>query len=385
MEIPLQRMMNNKIRQIRDFMSQAGIDAWIIYDFGGCDPTGGKLLGSMTPHSRQYVIIISQEDPIILIKHCIEVHDLSKAGYGFLHVLDYRTQAEFMQLISEWASHYTCIAVNYTKANPEIDVLPAGRFTLLQTALPKARWVTGENLMQIVHSVLTEEQLASHERAAKKCDQIMEEAFNYISENIDKVSERDVASRIVASLEGEGLVTVDEPMVAVGPNTANPHHIPGDTVIHRNQPVMIDLWAKWEIYADITKMAYTGSQIPPGIQRAWEAVIQARDRAADALKPGITGSIPDMIAREVLTEAGYGDAILHRTGHNIDTDVHGKGANLDSFEIPETRILLPGLIVSVEPGVYLLGRFGIRSEIDVAITSDGHRVTTHTQREIIKI
>lgn len=366
-------------------MSQAGIDAWIIYDFGGCDPTGSKLLGALTPHSRQYAVIIAQEDPITVIKHRIEAHSLSKLGHPSLHVLDYRTQAEFLQLMSERASRYTHIAANYTKANPEIDVLPAGRFALLQTALPKAQWVTGENLMQIIHSVLSEEQLASHERAAEKCNQIIEEAFNYISENIGKVSERDVAYRIIDTLEGEGLITVDEPMVAVGPNTANPHHTPDDTIIYKNQLVMIDLWAKWDIYADITKMAYTGTRIPPEIQQAWEVVIQARDAATNALKPGITGSLPDQLARKVLINAGYEEAILHRTGHNIDVDVHGKGANLDSFEIPETRLLLPGLIVSVEPGIYFPGRFGIRSEIDVAITSDGHRVTTHTQREILRI
>jgi Xaa-Pro aminopeptidase len=132
-------------------------------------------------------------------------------------------------------------------------------------------------------------------------------------------------------------------------------------------------------------MAYTGSRVPSDIQTASEAVIEARKAAVASIKPNIPGSIPDTKARQALIVAGYEDAIVHRTGHSIDATVHGKGANLDAYEMPETRLLMPNLLVSVEPGVYFPNRFGVRSEINVAVTATGSKVTTLAQDGILQI
>lgn len=364
-------------------MASSGIDAWLIYDFEHSDPTGTALLGNLTPHSRQYAIIIPQDDPIVIVKSGIESHALVKLASN-LRTINYRTQAEFKQAVHQVAAGYARIAANYSQ-NPQTDVLPAGRFELLQSALPSAEWVPGENLMQIIHSVLTEAQLASHERAAKRCTRIMEQAFAFIAERIGTVREEDVAEYILSRFREEELTTSDPPMAAVQANTANPHYTAGNAVIRKNQFVMIDLWAKWDIFADITWMAYTGSKIPSDIQAAGAAVLDAREAAVASIKPGIPGSLPDTKAREVLVATGYEAGILHRTGHSIDAIVHGKGANLDAYEMPETRLLMPNLVVSVEPGVYFPDRFGVRSEINVAITANGCKVTTAAQDSILQI
>lgn len=375
--------MDTKLGQVRKFMTESDIDAWLIYDFEGCDSTGAALFGSLTPHSRQYTIIITQEDPIIVIKSQIESHELIGLKPN-LKVVNYRTQSEFKQTISHHAAKYNHIAVNCSK-NPVTDFLPAGRFTMLRSALPAAKWVSGENLMQIIHSTLTPAQLASQERAAKVCTQIMGQAFSFIAEGIGTVREHDVADYILSRFAEEKLVTIDEPMVAVQASSANPHYTAGDFVIRKNNLVMIDLWAKWDIFADITWMAYTGSRIPEKIHGIWDTVLQARKIATDSIKPGITGRIPDERAREVLIKAGFEENILHRTGHSIDAAVHGKGANLDSFEMPETRLLLPNLVVTVEPGVYTPNCFGVRSEINVAVTTNGSKITTKPQESILCI
>lgn len=364
-------------------MSSSSIDAWLIYDFEHSDPTGTALLGDLTPHSRQYAIIITQDDPIFIVKSSIECQELVKLAPN-LHILNYRTQAEFKQAVHQVAAGYPRIAANFSQ-NPQTDVLPAGRFASLQSTLPSAEWVPAENLMQIVHSVLTESQLASHQRAAKKCTQIMEQAFAFIAERIGAVHERDVVEYILTRFHEEELTTSDPPMAAIQANTANPHYSAGRAVIHKNQFIMIDLWAKWDIFADITWMAYTGSRVPSDIQTASEAVIEARKAAVASIKPNIPGSIPDTKARQALIVAGYEDAIVHRTGHSIDATVHGKGANLDAYEMPETRLLMPNLLVSVEPGVYFPNRFGVRSEINVAVTATGSKVTTLAQDGILQI
>jgi Xaa-Pro aminopeptidase len=380
--IPLLKL-GRKLDQVRALMAGSGIDAWLIYDFERSDPTGTALLGNLTPHSRQYAIIIAQDDPIVIVKSSIESQALVRLGSN-LQTIDYRTQSEFKQAVHQVAAGYARIAANYSP-NPQTDVLPAGRFELLRSALPSAEWVPGENLMQIIHSVLSDAQLASHQRAAKRCTQIMEQAFSFIAERIGTVREHDVAEYILSRFHEEELTTSDPPMAAIQANTANPHYTAGSVVIRKNQFVMIDLWAKWDIFADITWMAYTGAKIPPEIQAACEAVLDARKAALVSIKPNIPGSIPDTKARETLVAAGYEAAILHRTGHSIDATVHGKGANLDAYEMPESRLLMPNLVVSVEPGVYFPNRFGVRSEIDVAVTASGCKVTTPAQDSILKI
>jgi Xaa-Pro aminopeptidase len=213
----------------------------------------------------------------------------------------------------------------------------------------------------------------------------MEQAYALIAEKLGEIQETDVAQFIQDQFREAGMVTDNIPMVAVQKNCANPHYTPAPITINKNHLIMIDLWAKWEIYADITWMAYSGTSVPDEIQQAWDAVLLARKTATKAIKPGIPGRVPDEKAREILIDAGYEDAIFHRTGHSIDSATHGRGANLDCFEMPETRLLLPNLITSVEPAVYLRNRFGIRSEIDVVVTKTGHRISTPPQENILLI
>jgi Xaa-Pro aminopeptidase len=375
--------MEEKLKHLRSFMERAGIDAWLIYDFRGCDPTGKALLGDLAPHSRQYAIIIAQDDPITIIKPSIESQILVGLSSNLL-VINYRTQIEFQQAVAKHARSISCLAANFS-TNPQTDMIPAGRLALLRSALPKTEWKSGEDLMQIVHSVLTEKQLASQERAAQTCTRIMEQAFGFIADKIGTVRECDVADYILRRFQEEKLETVNTPIVAVQSNSANPHYTPTKAKIGKDKLVMIDLWAKWEIFADITWMGYTGSKLPTDIQAAWDAVLLARKTATKAIRPNIPSRVPDEKAREILITAGYKDAIMHRTGHSIDTTLHGKGANLDSFEMPETRLLLPSSVVSVEPGVYIPKQFGVRSEIDVIVTTNGSKVTTPPQETILYV
>jgi Xaa-Pro aminopeptidase len=123
-------------------------------------------------------------------------------------------------------------------------------------------------------------------------------------------------------------------------------------------------------------MAFTGSQPPQELQEAWRLVRDARravprlvaERMAQGLP--VMGWEADFAARAVIEAAGQGDAFLHRTGHSIDTEVHGRGANLDGLETRDERLLLPGSVMSVEPGLYY-PHFGVRSENNLVITSEG--------------
>jgi len=138
------------------------------------------------------------------------------------------------------------------------------------------------------------------------------------------------------------------------------------------------LWAKkptaGSVYADITWTGYVGKDVPPTQREVFTIVRNARDTALNFVRSRITaGDFPcgwevDEVCRQVIKDAGYGDRFLHRTGHSIGEEVHGNGANIDNLETQDSRRLMPRTCFSIEPGIYLPGQFGIRSELDVYVS-----------------
>ena len=160
--------------------------------------------------------------------------------------------------------------------------------------------------------------------------------------------------------------------------------------------MLIDLWAKLDrpdsVYADITWNSFVGNQVPADVTEVFNLVRDARDAATEFVKAAfregrtIYGWQVDDACREVIQKGGYGDYFIHRTGHNIHTEVHGNGANIDNLETQDSRLLIPRTCFSIEPGIYLEGRFGVRSEIDVYVSENEARVTGgDPQREVVAI
>jgi Xaa-Pro aminopeptidase len=155
-------------------------------------------------------------------------------------------------------------------------------------------------------------------------------------------------------------------------------------VLKQGDLILLDLWAgrrRNTVFADQTWIGYAGGQAPPRVAEVWRAVRGARDatiqslrRAAAEGKP-MAGFEADRAARAVVEAAGFAEAFVHRTGHSIDRSLHGSGPHLDDYETHDDRVLLPGVGFSVEPGIYLPGAFGIRSEVNVYMTESGPEVT----------
>jgi Xaa-Pro aminopeptidase len=148
--------------------------------------------------------------------------------------------------------------------------------------------------------------------------------------------------------------------------------------------VLLDLWAgrsRSTVFADQTWMGFAGSRVPAVVARVWETVRGARDAAVAAVQAAARGGRPiagfeaDRAARAVVEAAGYGERFVHRTGHSIDRELHGSGPHLDDYETHDDRLLVPGVGFSVEPGVYLPGEFGVRSEVNMHWGEAGPEVT----------
>ena len=214
------------------------------------------------------------------------------------------------------------------------------------------------------------------------------------------MTEYDIQQQMVAEFKAAGLVFDHPPIVAVDAHAALPHFAPTEqdhAPIRKGNLVLIDMWAKKADapeapYVDITWTGYVGETVPEKIAQVFEIVRRGRDAAvafiAERLSAGeaVAGWEVDEACRRVIIEAGYGPYFTHRTGHSIDTEVHGAGVNIDHLEVRDDRQLIPGVGFSIEPGIYLPGEFGIRSEIDAYIGAGGVEVTTDpTQEEVLPL
>jgi Xaa-Pro dipeptidase len=165
-------------------------------------------------------------------------------------------------------------------------------------------------------------------------------------------------------------------------------------VIRKDELVLLDLWGKLvqpgAVFADITWIGFTGPNVPDRMAKAFSAICAARDAAVDTVQNAaaagreVRGFEADKSARQVLIDAGYEDAILHRTGHSLGENVHGNGAHLDDYETHDERRLLPGSGFTIEPGLYFKD-FGVRTEINMVWTANGPEVTGPRQKAILSL
>jgi Xaa-Pro aminopeptidase len=280
-------------------------------------------------------------------------------------------------------------------AVPYLDRVPYGVIELLRrlggTIVPSgplvSRFAAGWSAREAADHRFAAEVLAEVARA---------ELARAVREGDTGLTESALQARVVTAAEARGLVFDTLPIVGFGPNSANPHYEPHagrDATLRSGQVVLLDLWAGRSlttVFADQTWMGFSGSRVPAKVQRVWEAVRGARDAAVAAVQGAaaagrpIAGFEADRAARAVIEAAGFGDRFVHRTGHSIDRDLHGSGPHLDDSETHDDRRLVPGIGFSVEPGVYLTGEFGVRSEVNMHWGETGPEVTPRSpQRELI--
>src|SRR3989440_8246662 len=191
----------------------------------------------------------------------------------------------------------------------------------------------------------------------------------------------------------------DHPIVSVNANAASPHYQPSASrfsPIRRGDFLLLDVWAKLKspgaVYADQTWTGFVGEEPSEEHVKVFTIVRDARDAAIEFVRENvragrsIRGAEVDDVSRGVITRAGYGAQFIHRTGHSIGEEVHGNGANIDNLETRDSRRIIPRTCFSIEPGIYLEGDFGVRSEIDVYVSErDAQATGQPIQTEVIAL
>jgi len=212
--------------------------------------------------------------------------------------------------------------------------------------------------------------------AAQQADRAMQAAIDACTPGI---AEQEVAWAAEQAFRTDGAQTVEFTLIAAGVNAAFPHHYSGRTKLEHGMGVIIDIGASLNGYkSDITRTVFLGRP-PDEFKRAYDTVLRANERGREAVKPGVTADEVDNAARSIIIKTGYGTYFIHRTGHGVGLDVHEAPWIMKGNEMK----LEPGMVFSIEPGVYLPGKFGIRIEDIVVATDTGVRVLTGYDHELI--
>ena len=391
--------MKIKVSEVQDFLQSQKLDGWLIYDFHHINPIAYELTGLSGMQTRRWYLFIPSRGEAVALIHQIEKENYPELDVPKMYYVGWRDmEANLSQLLKG----SRLVAMEYSPRNsvPYVSKVDAGTLELVKGMGVEV--VSSANLVQYFEARWDHDLYQTHKYAAGELMKIKDETFGMVSQKLtrgEELSEYSVQQWVVEQYRSHGLVSTEDPIVAVNENAANPHYLPTKEVhqpIKKGDLLLLDIWARQDIaksaYADITWMAYAGEEVPPRYAEVFEVVKGARDKGVGLIKEKVErgekvyGWQVDDTTRDFIKNKGYGDYFIHRTGHSLGiTDVHGNGVNMDNLETRDERELIPGLGFTIEPGVYL-PKFGVRSEINVFVGERRVEVTTSPpQEEIIAL
>ncbi len=395
-----------RVAAIQAALREANLEGWLFYDFRKSDPLAYRILQLHLHNitSRRWCYYVPAAGEPVKIVHAIEREKLDTLpGRKIVYLPWQQLHAALREALTGQSAgapnggarngkQSPRVAMQYSPENaiPYLSRVDAGMIELIRSFGVEP--VTSADLVQVFEAVWTPEQKRTHDVAAHNIHQIIQEAFAEVARRIRAnvpTTEYDIQQFMVQRYEDENMTCDgDHPIVSVNANSANPHYGPTADVhapVKRGDFILFDVWAKLEqpeaVYADQTWTGYIGERVPAENERIFQIVRAGRDAAIafvhESVQAGreIAGAEVDDVCRKVIVDAGYGAQFLHRTGHSIGEEVHGNGANIDNLETRDSRRLIPNTCFSIEPGIYLEGNFGVRSEIDMYIGDGTAEVT----------
>lgn len=393
----MMRAMTEWILAAQAELRRLELPGWLLYDFKGLNRIASRFLklgpGMLT--RRVFLYVPAEGRPVLLV-HAIEQGSLSPDL-----PVDVRAYSSHGSLRSELAAILPRdrVAMEYSPQGdiPYLSFVDAGTAEMLRGLGVE---LTGSGDLLQVFSAWTEEQMEAHRKAAAHCLVAKNEAYAWISARLtagEEVREAQVQDIISGYFDAHGLEYDHAAIVGFAGNASDPHYAPqhgSDRVLEPGDAILVDLWCKLKgaqnPYADIT---WSGSFGEPSAEHAriFEVIATARDLGVKFIRDSVAaGEYPrgcdvDDVVRGHIAGHGFGDWFTHRTGHSIGLEAtHGDAVHLDNFETHDTRRLLPGVAVTIEPGIYLPG-VGARTEINLIMHEDGPEVTTDLQFELIRV
>jgi Xaa-Pro aminopeptidase len=354
--------MNQRVVQLQKRMDQLGMEALLLTNRRNCFYISGFT-------GTSGVVLLTPNDAFFIT--------------DFRYLSQVKEQAPDFTVVEHIGSQMydkiaeTCIRLGITTLHFEPEHLSYAEYEELNLAVDEIALQPAESVMEQIRGIKDEKELSWIQKAIH----IAEDAFQQLLTELKPgQTEQQAALRLEWLMRERGASGVSFDMiVASGARSALPHGVASDKKIERGELVTFDFGCYYQGYvSDITRTIAIGSCSDEQLE-IYEIVRAANVKALKEIKPGMQASDADGIARNFIDEAGYGEWFGHGTGHGIGLDIHeyprlGKSSD---------DILLPGMVVTVEPGIYLRDQFGVRIEDDILITQDGNKVLTSLPKELI--
>ena len=399
--------MATDLNAAREMMRREGIAGWLTRDYRYTNPVFFAALGCEPPNlTRPTWLWIPTEDAPTLIVHEV---DVGRFPADAPQIAPYVNRAQMLTVLRDAMSSAKSgkVAMEYSPhfELPRVARVDAGTVELVRSFGVDV--ISSADISQYATERWSQHQLQSHLYAMQHIVHTMHAAFEFVGQNVRwKLTEHDVAQFMLGQFDRVGLITDEGPVVAFDAHSSDPHYEPTaeqSAIIRRDGWLLIDAWAKTTtmsaagigsdddpVYADITWVAKLGATPTAEQSKVFGSVRRARDAAfdfvRDSLRNGrsIQGWQADRVARDSITADGYGEYFVHRLGHSLGKSVHSDAVNLDDWETHDTRAVIPGLGLTIEPGIYL-PQFGVRLEMDIHIREDDAVITGERQDAIVQI
>ncbi len=361
-------MHDHRLDRARAALRDQGVDALLV----GPSADLRYLTGyHALPLERLTLLVVpAADEPILIVP---ELESARARGSGADQLAELRTFGELDDPVSLVVDHLGSQAASGRLAVQ--DRLWASFTLALQRAMPRADWVAGSTVMRSLRLIKTAEEVEALRAVGAAIDAV----HARVPELLRPGRTEAAVGRDIAELILEDHDEVNFVIVASGPNGASPHHETGERELEPGDAVVVDIGGTRNGYCSDMTRNYAVVELPEGYQQLHRVLEEAQDMAVDAVRPDVPAEHIDRVARDHLTTAGLGEYFIHRTGHGIGVEEHEEPWIVAGNREP----LQPGMAFSVEPGVYLPGRFGARIEDIVVVTTDGVERLNHRPRHAV--
>ena len=381
---------------LQQSLTHAGIEGWLLYDYKGHNTFGLSLIGMKDPSmlTRRFFYWVPKSGNPLKICHVVDAPYVEHLpGKAIL----YSSWNELQGAVKSIFHNGWIIMMEFwpTADLPSQAILDAttkewlnGEGLHITSSWP----IIGESVAQ-----LTPKQKKSHLQACTILNDAFSNTWQWLKEKLlanQEVTEVTLQAFMIAQIQENGGYFDHLPIVACGPHSASPHHIPKNTPIKSDSLVLIDAWCTTALnkapYADFTQVAFAGKSAPQAMHKIYDIVKSAQRSALTYIQTcldyhcAVIGCEVDNVCRTVIAAHGLERYFGHRTGHNIAFDLHGPGANLDMFETIDTRPLISQGCYSIEPGIYIPDTWGIRLECNILLDSSVSMIISGEAQENLR-
>ena len=354
--------MVDRSRLVQAAMESAELDALLV----AAPPNMAYICGFRPePHERLIALVVPREGELRLVCPSLEEEAARTAVDGRVRLEVWRDEEGPTDALAR------ALAGAGRRVGIEKRHLTVANAELAAEAAPAARFVGGDELLARLRAVKSEGEIDAHRRAAAVVDRVVAHLTAVAAPG---VTEAELATECAQRLRAEGGETLPfDPLILTGPRSALPHGRAGTTPLAEGDLLIIDIGAAVEGYcADISRTIVIGSEPDDRQREVFETVRAAQHAALDVARAGHPAREVDAAARRLIADAGYGANFIHRTGHGLGLEVHEPPYLTATSDEP----LEPGMVVTVEPGIYVEGWGGVRIEDDVVIQESGAEVLT---------